>query len=150
MKRLIMDPAIPGCDKNAFNIHADWKEFYGDLQEEDPLRMPEPLGNPVAINGFCDSDHVLNVVTRRSHSGILVFVCNALILTYNKKQNTVKSSTFGAKLVAMRIIRDLIVSLHLKLKSIGVPLLGAANMYCDNAGVVKNTSIPEPTLSKET
>ena len=96
-----MDPAIPGCDENAFNIHADWKEFYGDLQEEDPPQMLEPLGNPVAINGFCDSDHASNMVTRRSHLGILVFVCNALILTFNKKQNMVKSSTFGAKLVTM-------------------------------------------------
>lgn len=49
----------------------------------------------------------------------------------------------------MRITHDLIVALRLKLKSIGVPLLGAANIYCDNAGVVKNTSVPESTLSKK-
>jgi hypothetical protein len=49
----------------------------------------------------------------------------------------------------MRITRDLIVALRLKMKSIGVPLLGAANVYCDNVGVVKNTSVPKSTLSKK-
>ena len=149
MKRLVMDPMIVPCDESAFNINADWMEFYGDIEEEDPPRMPEPLGNPAQVTGFCDSDHASNVVTRRSHTGILLFVCNALIQTFSKKQNTVESSTFGAELVAIRILRDLIVSLRLKLKSFGVPLLGPANVYCDNAGVVKNTSVPESTLAKK-
>ncbi|KAL7545529.1 hypothetical protein ACHAWF_008875, partial [Thalassiosira exigua] len=52
-------------------------------------------------------------------------------------------------LVAMRIARDMIVELRLKLKSIGVPMVGPANVFCDNQGVVKNTSIPESTLSKK-
>ena len=49
----------------------------------------------------------------------------------------------------MRILRDLIVELRLKLKLIGVPLLGPKNVYCDNQDVVKNTSIPESTLNKK-
>ena len=39
--------------------------------------------------------------------------------------------------------------MRLKLMSVGVPLLGPTNVYCDNQGVVKNTSIPESTLSKK-
>jgi hypothetical protein len=30
----------------------------------------------------------------------------------------------------------------------GVPIDGPANVFCDNAGVVKNTSRPESTLQK--
>ena len=60
-----------------------------------------------------------------------------------------EASTYGAELVAMRIARDMIVELRLKLKSIGVPMVGPANVFCDNQGVVKNTSIPESTLSKK-
>ncbi|KAL7523212.1 hypothetical protein ACHAWF_000426 [Thalassiosira exigua] len=111
--------------------------------------MPEPLGKPVEIFAFCDSDHASNVVTRRSHSGIFLFAQNALIRSFSKKQNTVEASTYGAELVAMRIARDMIVELRLKLKSIGVPMVGPANVFCDNQGVVKNTSIPESTLSKK-
>ena len=31
----------------------------------------------------------------------------------------------------------------------GVPIDGPADVFCDNAGVVKNTSIPESTLKKK-
>jgi hypothetical protein len=34
-------------------------------------------------------------------------------------------------------------------KMFGVPLEGPAQVYCDNQGVVKNTSIPESVLSKK-
>jgi hypothetical protein len=149
VKRLVMDPATPIIDRSGFNGTADWAEFYGDVVEEDPPGMPEPLGKPVEIFVFCDSDHASNVVTRRSHSGVFLFAQNALIRSFSKKQNTVEASTYGAELVAMRIARDMIVELRLKLKSIGVPMVGPANVFCDNQGVVKNTSIPESTLSKK-
>ena len=132
-----------------FNINADWMEFYGDVVKEDPPGMPEPLGKPILQSVFVDSDHASNVVTQRSHSGIFLFVNNALIKSFSKRQNTVESSTFGAELVALRIARDLTVEQRLKLKSIGVPIKGPANVHCDNQGVVKNTSVPESTLSKK-
>ena len=94
--------------------------------------MLVPLGRPVDTTCFEDADHASNTVTRISHTGIMIFAQNALIKTYSKRQNTVESSTYGSELVALRISRDLIVTLRLKLKSIGVPLIGATNVYCDN------------------
>jgi len=67
----------------------------------------------------------------------------------NKRQNTVESSTFGSEFVALRQARDMIVALRYKLRMFGVPILGPADVYCDNQGVVKNASIPESTLSKK-
>ena len=61
----------------------------------------------------------------------------------------VESSTFGSKFVAMHITTDLIVSLCCKLRMFGVPLMGPANVFCDNQGVVNNTTTPESTLSKK-
>ncbi|KAL7527140.1 LOW QUALITY PROTEIN: hypothetical protein ACHAWF_002052, partial [Thalassiosira exigua] len=123
VKRLSMDPTTPAIDRNGFNGTADWTEFYGNVVEADPPGMPEPLRKSVEIFAFCDSDHASNVVTRRSHSGILLFAQNALIYSFvNKKQNIVEASTYGAEFVAMRIARDMIVELRLKLKSIGVPM----------------------------
>ena len=149
VKRLVMDPCLPHVNERAFNVQADWTEFYGDVREETPPHMPEPLGRPVMQTEFVDADHANNVVTRRSHSGIFYFLNNALIRSFSKRQNTVESSTFGSELVALRIARDMAVEMRLKLMSIGVPLLGPTNVYCDNQGVVKNTSIPESTLSKK-
>ena len=92
-----MDPNRVPCDEMDFNNLAtsgDWKEFYGEIKEEDPPRMPEPLAAPVKMLAFVDSDHAGNVVTRRSHSGYFVFIQNALMYSFSKKQNTVEASTY--------------------------------------------------------
>ena len=51
-------------------------------------------------------------------------------------------------MVALRIARDLIAELKIKLKSIRSPLKVPTHVYCDNQGVVKNTSVPKSTLNK--
>ena len=51
--------------------------------------------------------------------------------------------------MALRITRDMIVELRIKLNPIGVPLKVPADVYCENQGVVKNTSITESTLNKK-
>ena len=61
----------------------------------------------------------------------------------------VESATFGSKLVATRIFKDLIVALWYKLQMFGVWINGLANVFCDNHGVVKNLSILESTLIKK-
>ena len=49
----------------------------------------------------------------------------------------------------MRISVEHIKALRYKLRMFGVPINGPTNMFCDNQGVVKNTSIPDSTLSKK-
>jgi hypothetical protein len=41
------------------------------------------------------------------------------------------------------------MAMRYKLRMFGVPIDGPAQVYCDNQGVVKNTSIPESVLSKK-
>ena len=147
--RIVYDPAEPNVDKSTFKSDVDWTEFYGDVQEELPANMPEPRGMPVTISSFQDANHAGNVVTRRSHTGILMFDQNAPIIWYSKRQNTVESSTFGSEFVAGRVNQDLIVALRYKLRMFGVPIRGPANVFCDNLGVVKNSSILESTLMKK-
>jgi len=103
----------------------------------------------VEITCFVDADHAGNLLTRRSQSGILIFVNKAPIIWYSKRQNTVESSTFGSEFVALRIATDLIVALRYKLRMFGIPLTGPANVLCDNQGVVNNTTLPESVLSKK-
>jgi hypothetical protein len=148
-KRLVMDPKQPEVDESVFNNTAQWEEFYGSLREEDPPNMPTPLGRAVSMTAFVDADHGSNVITRRSQTGYFLFVMNALMASFSKKQNTVEASTYGSELVALRIVRDRIVEMRIKCKSIGLPLVGATEVYCDNQGVVMNTSIPGSTLSKK-
>ena len=100
----------------------------------------------VRISAFVDANHAGNVVTRCSHSGIIVFVQNAPIIWFSKRQNTVEVATFGSEFVALHICKDFIVMLGYKLRMFGVPLDGPADVFCDNCGVVMNASKPESTL----
>jgi hypothetical protein len=127
----------------------DWSAFYDNLEEELPPKMPEPLGKAVTMHVFVDANHAGNVVTRRSHTGILLFIQNSPILWLSRRQNTVETSTFGSEFVAMRTARDLCIAMRYKLRMFGVPIDGPAQVYCDNQGVVKNTSVPESVLSKK-
>jgi len=45
--------------------------------------------------------------------------------------------------------RDEIMAMIIKLKSVGVYLMGPTNVVCDNQRRVKNTSIPESMLNKK-
>ena len=98
---------------------------------------------------FVDANHAGNVVTRRSHTGIILFLQNSPIQWLSRRQNTVETSTFGSEFVALRTAGDMIMAMRYKLRMFGVPIDGAAQVYCDNQGVVKNTSIPESVLSKK-
>jgi hypothetical protein len=145
---IVFDPSDLIVDPTAFIEH-DWSEFYGDVEEEMPPKMPEPLGSPVTISVFVDANHAGNVVTRRSHTGILIYLQNTPILWHSRRQNTIETSTFGSEFVALHCARDLTVALRYKLRMFGIPINGPAFVYCDNQGVVKNVTIPESVLSKK-
>jgi hypothetical protein len=147
--RIVFDPITPVVDTRSLNSSADWTDFYGDAAEELPPQMPEPKGKAVTTSCFVDANHAGNVVTRRSHSGILIYVQNAPIIWYSKRQNTVEASSFGSEFVALRIAKEMVIALRYKLRMFGVPIDGPTNVFCDNNGVVKNASIPHSTLLKK-
>ena len=99
------------CDWKLKFIAQDWKEFYPDAKEDIHLDMPEACGSNVQINTFVDADHARNKVTRRSHTGILIFLNRSPFVWYSKCQNTVEISPFGSEIVALRIATELIKSL---------------------------------------
>ena len=73
----------------------------------------------------------------------------APIIWFSKRQNTVESSTFGSKFVALRVATELIEGLRYKLRMFGVPIAGPTDVLCDNQSVVTNASVLESTLSKK-
>jgi hypothetical protein len=52
--------------------------------------MPKLWGQRVTISAFVDANHARNRVTRHLHTGIIIYVQNALILWYSKRQNTME------------------------------------------------------------
>ena len=147
--KLAYDSKTLEVDESVFNNNADWEDFYGDAEEELTPKMAEPRGKVVRIGAFVDANQAGNIVTRRSHSGIIIFVQNAPIIWFSKRQNRVEAATFGSEFVTLRICKDLIVALCYKLCMFGVPLDKPADVFCDNSGVVMNVSKPESTLQKK-
>jgi hypothetical protein len=145
---MVFDDTTPIVDSSTF-FQADWTEFYRDAKELIPPNAPTPRGKPVEMYCFCDADHAGDKITRRSHSGILLFLNRAPILWYSKKQNTVETSTFGAEFVALRIAVELIEGLRYKLRMMGVPIDGSCTTICENETAVKNSTVPESTLRRK-
>ena len=126
------------------------KELYPDAIEYKPQNAPKPRGKKVQITCFVDADHAGDQVTRRSRTGILIFVNKAPIMWYSKRQNTVETSTYGSELVAMRLAVDMIKALKYKLWMFGIEIMDEeVKIYGDNNSVILNTSVPESTLKKK-
>ncbi|KAI2492430.1 Reverse transcriptase (RNA-dependent DNA polymerase) [Fragilaria crotonensis] len=144
---MVFDDTIPTFRGERF-VKCDWSEFYPDAAEAIPENMPTPRGKDVTMSCFVDADHAGCRETRRSHSGILIFVNRAPILWFSKRQNTVEASTYGSELLAMRLSIEMIEGLRYKLRMMGVPLTEECSVFCDNSAVVTN-SRPESTLKKK-
>ena len=96
-----------------------------------------------------DNDHAGNLLTRRSHTGVIIFVNNPPIIWYSKRQNKVESSSFGSEFIALWIATEMIERLRYKLRIIGVPINGPADVFCDNKSVFTNVSIPSYVSNKK-
>jgi hypothetical protein len=127
----------------------DWSDFYKPTKEVLPPDMPEPRGKAVQVTCFVDSDHAGDVVTRRSRTGVLIFVNRSPIVFYSKKQGSIETSSFGSELAAMKTAVELIEGLRYKLRMMGVPIDGAAQVLADNMSVVHNCSNPASQLKKK-
>ena len=84
----------------------NWKEFYSEAEEiiPDINDKLEYLGPPVRITAYKDSDHAHDLVTRRSVTGILLFINNTPVKWISKRQKTIETSTYGVELVAAKLV----------------------------------------------
>jgi hypothetical protein len=139
LSSLVFDWTKPEFDESRFKV-CDWREYYPDAKEGIPSNMPEARGCPVTTSCFVDADHAGCRLTRRSHSGVLIFVNRAPIIWFSKRQATVESSTFGSESIAMRQVIDLIEGLRYKLRMMGVPIDEATKVFCDNEAVVTTST----------
>jgi hypothetical protein len=80
---VVMDDTSPVFDESRF-IQCDWTEYYPGACEPEPPRAPELRGNSVTTTCFVDADHAGCQETRRSHTGVILFLQKAPISWYSK------------------------------------------------------------------
>jgi hypothetical protein len=120
-------------------LEFDWSEMYPNAAEEIPNNIPEPWGNEVQMIVLVDADHAGDKITRRSRTGVLIYLNHSPIQWYSEKQNSVETSTLGSEFSALRMAVELTKGMWYKLRMMGVPIDGPAHFRVDNMSVVSNT-----------
>ena len=148
---IIIDPKYP--DHAQFDVadYDNWKEFYPDVEEMVPKddERPKPKGPKVRITVYKDADHAHDLVTRRSVTGVLLFLNNTPVRWISKRQKTVETSTYGSELVAAKIATELVLEYRYALRMMGSEPDGPALMLGDNNSVVMNCTMPSSVLKKK-
>ena len=111
--------------------------------------MPKPRGKTVVVKLFVDSDHAADTLIRRSRTGFILYLNNAPIVWFSKRQGTIETSVFGAEFVSMRTGIEAGRALRYKLRMMGIPIEEPMYCYGDNMSVIHNTQKPESTLKKK-
>lgn len=144
--KIVFDPSYV---EHETTTRPDWTDFYRDAKPMIPTDCPKPLGKPVQITCFVDADMAGDHVTRRSRTGVLIYLNRSLTVWHSKKQTSIETSTFGAEFSAMKTAVELIEGLRYKLQMMGVPVEDPAVVKGDNMSVIKNSSVPESVLKKK-
>ena len=97
----------------------DWQDFYRDATDAIPGDIPEPRGNSMSTHCFVDSDLAGNTVTIRLQTDILRLCNRAPIIWQSKRQNTVKTNTFGSEFTTMKNDVKLSKALRYNFKCLG-------------------------------
>ena len=97
----------------------DWTYHYRDACDEIPPDMPKSITKEAHVTVYVDASHACDLVTRRSVTGILIFINTTPVKWYSKRQNTVETSTYGSELVAVRIAIELALDYRYKLGILG-------------------------------
>jgi len=131
------------------NFKADFLKEYPDAQEDRDPKEPRAFGKPLQTSIFFDANLAHDQKTRRSITGILVYVGSTLVSWTSKRQGCIASSTYCAEFIAMRTAVEEAISIRYMLRSLGIPVEEPTNLIGDNLGVIQNASIPDLDLKKK-
>ena len=124
---------------------ADWTHYY-DSQEEIDWKGPESNGlKSLETTIYFDSNHAHDEVTRRSVTGVLIYVGSCPIFAISKRQGSIATSTYSAEICAARVGTEEAVNICCMLRALGVPCKVPTKLIGDNMGSlisVKNPGTP--------
>ena len=147
---VVFDPTPHDVPPHTEHDHFDtWRQHYPDAKEDIPDNILEPKGTKGQLLIYVDADHAADKVTRRSNTGIIVFLNSTPIRWISKRQPTVESSTHGAELVAGKVAIETAIEMRYVMRMMGVPMTGPTIVLGDNNSVVLNVSLPSSTLKKK-
>ena len=150
-RRIVLDsrPLLVDDDLRTDSFHPDFLEDYPDAKEDVALDHPPAYGRELETSVFFDADHAHDHVTRRSISGLIVFVGSTPVIWHSKRQGCIATSTYCAEFISMRSAVEEAISIRYMLRCLGVPVTRPTDLYGDNFGVIQSAEIPEGELKKK-
>ena len=136
-------------DSGNLNEGKNWQEHYPDSEDEFMSNMPDYLVLPLRITFFLDAIKNGDHLTRRSYSGILIYINHALIIWYSKRQNTAEAFSFVSEIICGHIACEKFKASTYKLRMFGMQAKGPYNIYIDNELVVKSVTMPQSRINNK-
>ena len=136
--------------KQILKIYCTSSEFgHVDGVEALPVNLPEPRRIGFTIRAQVDADHDADTLTRRSRTGLLVYINFELVHWFSKKQASVESSSFGSEFVTMKYCCEYIRGLRYQLRMMVTSVEGPAYIEGDNQCFLAIANITDYTLNKK-
>ncbi|KAI2501305.1 Reverse transcriptase (RNA-dependent DNA polymerase) [Fragilaria crotonensis] len=150
-RRIVLDsrPLLVDDGLRSDSFHPDFLDDYPDAAEDVASDFPTPYGTELETSVFFDADHAHDHVTRRSISGLIVFVGSTPVIWQSKRQGCIATSTYCAEFISMRSAVEEAISIRYMLRCLGVPVLRPTDLFGDNFGVIQSAEIPEGELKKK-
>jgi hypothetical protein len=150
-RRIVLDsrPLLVDESLRHNSFHPDFLEDYPDAKEDLADDFPVPYGRELETAVFFDADHAHDHVTRRSISGLIVFVGSTPVLWHSKRQGCIATSTYCAEFISMRPAVEEAISIRYMLRCLGIPVTRPTDLFGDNFGVIQSAEIPEGELKKK-
>jgi hypothetical protein len=152
-RRIVVDSRDPifegGEDAFSKNYQDELRSAYPDAHEEIDRNVPHPLVDEMEITVFADTDHAHDKVTRRSITGIMIFVGRTPVFYQSKRQGAIETSTYSAEFNGARTATEETIAVRYMLRCLGVRVTHPTYLFGDNLGVVQNVTMKDSLLKKK-
>eukprot|EP00557_Chaetoceros_sp_GSL56_P014026 CAMPEP_0176478512 /NCGR_PEP_ID=MMETSP0200_2-20121128/1227_1 /TAXON_ID=947934 /ORGANISM="Chaetoceros sp., Strain GSL56" /LENGTH=1865 /DNA_ID=CAMNT_0017874457 /DNA_START=317 /DNA_END=5915 /DNA_ORIENTATION=+ len=154
-RRYIVDSRDPKIVENGAeglvdkDLSAALRDHYPDSEELLDPATPEPLFDELTITAFVDSDHAHDKLTRRSITGLIIFVGRTPVFYQSKRQGAIETSTYGAEFIAMKTAVEEVVAVRYMLRCLGVNVTHPSRILGDNRSVIINATVHSSLLKKK-
>eukprot|EP00957_Ditylum_brightwellii_P211907 15366746-Ditylum_brightwellii.AAC.3 len=154
-RRIRIDHRDPAVAKNGaegqleVDLLAKMREHYPKAEESNDDQLLKSFFDELEITSYVDSDHAHNKLTRRSITGLIIFVGCTSVLYQPKRQGTVETSTHGAEFIVMKTAVEEGMTVRYMLQSLGVKVNWPARILGDNQSVILNSTILSSLLKKK-
>jgi hypothetical protein len=142
-------PLLVDHELQSESFHPDFLEDYPDAAKDVASNFPTPVGCELETSIFFDADHAHDHATRRSISGLLVFVGSTPVLWHSKREGCITTSTYCVEFISMRTAVEEATSICYILQCLGVPVTRPTELYGNNFGVIQSAEILEGKLKKK-